>query len=71
LLVLAKHNQINPPPMEIQFVDRFVTYIETTLKAVSDCFAAQDQSESNSQRPLKGVMRVGPFAKGCTLLRLQ
>ncbi|XP_051894937.1 zinc finger RNA-binding protein isoform X2 [Pristis pectinata] len=78
--VMTKHAAIYPTEEELQAVQKIVSHTERALKLVSDCITEQDKPKNkeddkkdiakdrdDSQRALKGVMRVGVLAKGLLL----
>nr|CAG4651682.1 EOG090X037N [Triops cancriformis] len=77
--ILAKHQMICPSDEENKAVQNLVSMVEKALKLVSDYFASQEKpkeakadnpeekSKDDAGRLLKGVMRVGPLAKGLIL----
>uniref|UniRef100_UPI00398F3829 zinc finger RNA-binding protein isoform X3 n=1 Tax=Pristiophorus japonicus TaxID=55135 RepID=UPI00398F3829 len=79
--VMTKHAAIYPTEEELQAVQKIVSHTERALKLVSDSITEQDKPKNkedekkdaikdrrdDSQRALKGVMRVGVLAKGLLL----
>ncbi|XP_043941304.1 zinc finger RNA-binding protein [Protopterus annectens] len=74
--VMTKHATIYPTEEELQAVQKIVSITERALKLVSDNITdlektkgkdVDDKKESNRDRALKGVMRVGVLAKGLLL----
>ncbi|XP_075248768.1 zinc finger RNA-binding protein 2-like isoform X2 [Convolutriloba macropyga] len=63
-LITAKHIEISSPPMELQVANNFLLNIETCLKAVAEKLA---NDHEQNVKELKGVMRVGNFAKNILL----
>jgi len=57
--VIAKHGQIYPTDEQLASIQKQVSIVERGLKTVSDSL--------DSDLKLKGVMRVGPLAKGLLL----
>lgn len=57
--VIAKHGQIYPTDEQLASIQKLVSTVEKSLKVVSD--------NLEGDLKLKGVMRVGPLAKGLLL----
>ncbi|KAL4617501.1 zinc finger RNA-binding protein-like [Arapaima gigas] len=73
--VMTKHATIYPVEEELQSIQKIVSITERALKLVSDIISDQEKSKDEDKdkkdtqrdRALKGVMRVGVLAKGLLL----
>ena len=63
--VIAKHGLIYPTEEQLASIQKQVSVVEKGLKVVSDGLASSGGQEGDIK--LKGVMRVGPLAKGLLL----
>uniref|UniRef100_A0A3Q3BGY7 Interleukin enhancer binding factor 3a n=1 Tax=Kryptolebias marmoratus TaxID=37003 RepID=A0A3Q3BGY7_KRYMA len=71
-IIMAKHSEVYPSAEELEVVQTIVSHVECALKSVSDqmdghngdCGPAEAGSD---ERILRGVMRIGPVAKGLLL----
>ena len=63
--VIAKHGLIYPTEEQLASIQKQVSVVEKGLKVVSDGLATSGGQEGDIK--LKGVMRVGPLAKGLLL----
>lgn len=61
--VHARLEQIRPEHEHVKAIEALVEVVEKTLKKVSDKFSEEAKDESDNDRLLRGVIRVGPLGE--------